>query len=164
MNRVLSRLPAVLVVLSAALAGCGSEAARRDAEYATFRASMHEQRAAAYAAYAEQLRAVVALQQVMLAQDLARPPAAAPADPAPPPRSEAPRPVAHGGASPGPLPLLDAVGAPVPGSSYGPVGDIVARVEAYLGRSLSGPERTALGQILRRPRPMDRTDPWPVLQ
>jgi len=39
----------------------------------------------------------------------------------------------------------------------------VARVEGYLGRPLSGPERTALGQILRRPRAMDTTDPWPVL-
>ena len=66
-------------------------------------------------------------------------------------------------AAPRPLPLLDPSGGWVPGSSHGPVGDIVARVEGYLGRPLSGPERTALGQILRRPRAMDTTDPWPVL-
>lgn len=156
MKHLTSRLLSVAVALSATLAGCGGEAARRDAQYATFRASMHEQRAAAYQAYAEQLRALVTVQQAMLSQSLARPQAAPP----PPP---APQPHAAPASAPSPLPLLDPAGGWVPGSSYGPVGDIVARVEGYLGRPLSGPERTALGQILRRPRAMDTTDPWPVL-
>ena len=157
MKQLSARLLAAAVAISATLAGCGGEAARRDAQYATFRASMHEQRAAAYQAYAEQLRAMVAVQQALLAQSLARTPVAAP------PRAAATQPVAAPVGQPSPLPLLDAAGGWVPGSSYGPVGDIVARVEGYLGRPLSGPERTALGQILRRPRAMDTTDPWPVL-
>lgn len=128
----------------------------RRAEYAEMRALAAEQRAAMIEAQASQLQAVAMMQHLMLAQQaqaqaMGAPPAA-PAQPA----SVLPL--------PGPRPLLDVAGAPMTTTGYGPVGDIVGRVEAYLGRPLSGPERMVLGQMLRRPRSMDTADPWVRLQ
>jgi len=121
-------------------------------------AAMHRQRASALEAQAAELRAIVLVQQVLLVT-MAKP---APAS-TPPARSE---PTAEVARSPLPLPkpLLDENGAPLATTSFGPVGDIVARAEAYLGSPLSGPERTAMSQVLRRPRTMDPSSPWPVIQ
>lgn len=141
--------------------------AHRRAEYAEMRAQFSEQREAAVAAQAAQLQALVIVQQMMLQQAQARAQALAHAQIVPNPSVpaaiaqpvyEAPR------AFPTPRPLLDVTGAPLAATGYGPAGDIVARVEAYMGRPLTGQERMALGQLLRRPRAVDASDPWLRLQ
>ncbi len=157
MLRELTVKAGLLGLVASLASGCASEATHRRAAYAEMRASLAEQRQAALEQHAAQLQGVVLVQQMMIAQQAQAAQMQALASQAPVPTYPAILP-------PGPRPLLDVAGSPLSTVGYGAAGEIVAHVEGYMGRSLTGPERMALGQILRRPRTLEATDPWLRMQ
>src|SRR5690606_3815192 len=142
---MVTRLGLVLLVGTSALAaGCATSRAERRADQATFRAAMHEHRAAQLEVENAQLRTAAAVQQVLFVQSLVAQVRSSSS-------SVAVAPVCEG--APASRPLIDAVGEPVPVLSDEPtVRDIVIRMEAVLGRPLRPQERLQVAQLLRRPR------------
>lgn len=112
---------------------------------------MHEQRAARLEAENQQLRAAAAVQQFLFVQSLVAQVRAAPATASAAAVCEdAP-----------PKPLIDTAGQTIPVLADEPaVRDIVARMEAMIGRPLRPQERVMVGHLLRRPRTIDASDPW----
>jgi hypothetical protein len=157
---------AALAVVSSV--GCASQKKmERQVHDARMRAASAEQRAAEIDMRLRSIETSMILQQSMLGRTMAKqdatdrdiaalgdglgrsaqtpgPSTTASAPPAPPPKE-----------------LIDLSGqAIVVGADDATVRDLLSKVEKYMGRPLTATERLTLGQVLRRPRVIDTTDPW----
>jgi hypothetical protein len=147
---------ALLAVLASAFAlagatGCTDARTQRRLDQARYQAALLEQRTAALDQQIAQLRGVVVIQQILMAQTLAQR-ATPPADP---------RVAAGADAHPSAKPLVDLYGRNIPALTDEPaLREILNRIQAIMGRPLTWQERQTLNAVIRRPRSVDATDPW----
>lgn len=154
-----------IIVLGAA--GCASPRMEREVRDARAHAAVAEHRTAELDARLRAMETSMVFQQSMLGRAMAKQDAtdrniAALGDGLRPAQPTAAQVLsAQPTSAPPAKELVDLSGqALVVGADDATVRDILGKVEAYMGRSLTPQERQTLGQVLRRPRVIDTTNPW----
>jgi len=155
---------AALLPLAIAVTGCASKKMERQVHDAQMRAASAEQQNAALDLRLRAMETSMMWQQSMLGRAMAKQDAtdrniAALGNGLPPAQPTAQN--ANTTTPPPPKELVDLSGqAVVVGADDATVREILTKVEAYMGRSLTATERQTLGGVLRRPRVIDTKNPW----